>query len=83
MRWHALLVHWRRWFTGPIRLYRECRLERIRLVGGPQDGAPFTVSLATLEVGILHYAPPPGDGITVEGHYHRAGPGRFQWEEHR
>ncbi len=79
MRWHAFVVHWRRWFTGPIRLYRECRLERIRLVGGPQDGAPFTVSLATQEVGILLFRP-EDDHPRIEGHYQRAGPGQFEWE---
>lgn len=80
MRWQALLAQWRRWLTDPIRLYRECRLERVRFIDGPEDGLAFTVSLATREVGIL-YAP---EGyLEVYGVYQRAGAGRFQWEEHQ
>ncbi len=80
MRWIHLLAHWHRWFTDPVRLYRESRLETIRLYGGPGDGDPYTVSLATRRIAIVIDS--EGDGnIRPEGQYTRAGHGRFQWTE--
>ncbi len=80
MRWWYLLASWPRWFTDPVRLYRESRLEQIRLIGGPGDGGTYTVSLATRGIGIVIDADHDGN-LRPEGAYQRADAGRFQWEE--
>ncbi len=79
MRWWYLLASWPRWLIDPIRLYREARIQTIRLIGGPGDGDTYTVSLATRGIAIILEG---DDGRPrSEGTYQRIDAGRFQWEE--
>lgn len=79
MRWRYFLVNWRRLLTDPVRLYRQSRLERIRLIGGPSDGDIIITSLATRGYTLL--LDTERDGWRPEGAYQRVGAGRFQWKE--